>query len=559
MARCRNPCPPSPPNAFMNLFRPLSLCAWITCCLRLLLPIDAHAAGPEPKHWFPLGVQRGATVEVSVGGNFPHWPVSVWVDRPGLTIAPGEKGKLSIAATADAALGVYWLRMYDDAAAAAPQPFVVGSLPEVNEAEPNNAAQQAQQIDASMVVNGRLSPGGDVDHVAVPLTKGQTLIASLVGHETLGSQFDGVLQIVGPGGNVIDYNHDHGGLDPQIVLVAPADGKYAMRVFGFPATPNSTIGFAGSDAYVYRLTLTTGGFADYAWPLAVARDSGAQVEIRGWNVPETARLLPVSGEGDTAVLADPHLANVVAVAIEPHATLVESEPNELAAPQQIELPLTISGRLDAPGDSDAFAFAGKKGQAISFELASRSLGYPTDGVLEVFDETGKSLARVDDVGQTRDPVLSFTPPADGAYRLVVSDLNRQGSNRHVYRMRATIPQPDFALGTDAHAYVLSAGKSTEITVAVERRAGFAEGIELSVRGLPEFVTAAPATSAAGGDSAKTVKLVLTADQGPFSGPIRVVGASTGDSPLVRTATAAIPNHETRTSDLWLTVIGEPKK
>lgn len=524
-----------------------------------MLSMEARAAGPEPKHWFPQGVQRGATVEVSVGGNFPHWPVSVWIDRPGLTITPGEKGKLSIVAAADAAPGVYWLRMHDAAAAAAPQPFVVGTLPEVNEAEPNNSAAQAQLVDASTVVNGRLSPGGDVDHMAVPLTKGQTLIASLVGHETLGSQFDAVLQIVGPEGNVIDYNHDHGGLDPQIVFVAPADGKYAVRVFGFPAAPNSTIGFAGSDAFVYRLTLTTGGFADFAWPLAVARDIGAQVDICGWNVPDSARILSVASEGDTAELANPQLANTVAIAVEPHATLVESEPNELAAPQQIELPLTVSGRLDAAGDSDAFAFAGKQGQAISFELASRSLGYPADGVLEVFDEACKSLTRVDDVGQTRDPVLSFTPPVDGTYRLVVSDLNRQGSNRHVYRLRATIPQPDFAISTDAHAYVLVAGKSVEINVAVERRNGFGDPIELSITGLPEFVKVAPAKSAAEGDSAKSVKLVLTADQGPFSGPIRIVGTSAGESPLVHNATAAIPNHETRTSDVWLTVIGEPQK
>ncbi len=542
----------------MTLLRRLFCCACVVGCT-LMHSAEARAAGPEPKHWFPLGVQRGATVEVSVGGNFPHWPLNVWVDRPGLSITPGEKGKLSITAAADAAPGIYWLRMHDDAAAAAPQPFVVGTLPEVNETEPNNAADQAQQVDAATVVNGRLSPGGDVDHMAVPLTKGQTLVASLVGHETLGSQFDGVLQIVGPDGNVIDYNHDHGGLDPQIVFVAPADGRYAVRVFGFPAAPNSTIGFAGSDAYVYRLTLTTGGFADFPWPLAVAHDSGAQVEIRGWNVPDSARFLPVRGENDTAVLADPQLANIVTVVIEPHGTLVESEPNELGAPQQMELPLTVSGRLDAPGDSDAFTFAGKKGQAISFELASRSLGYPIDGVLEVFDETGKSLTRVDDVGQTRDPVLAFAPPADGTYRLVVSDLNRQGSHRHVYRLRATIPQPDFALSTDAHAYVLTAGKSVEITVAVERRNGFADAIELSVTGLPEFVKAAPATSAPEGDSAKSVKLVLTADQGPFSGPIRIVGTSAGESPLVHNATAAIPNHEMRTPDVWLTVIGEPKK
>ncbi len=82
-----------------------------------------YAAGPEPSHWFPQGVQRGATTEVTVGGNFPNWPVGVWVDRPGLTVTPGEKGKLAIAAAADAVPGVYWLRVNDTATAAAPIPW----------------------------------------------------------------------------------------------------------------------------------------------------------------------------------------------------------------------------------------------------------------------------------------------------------------------------------------------------------------------------------------------------------------------------------------------------
>lgn len=532
---------------------PLTLFACLFCARALL------AAGPEPSHWFPQGVQRGVTTEVTVGGNFPNWPLGVWVDRPGLTITPGEKGKLAIAAAVDAVPGVYWLRLHDTATAAAPHPFVVGTLSEVNETEPNNKPSEAKTIDASTVVNGRLAGRGDVDHVAVNLLAGQTLVASLVAHETLGSQFDGVMQIVGPAGNVVAYNHDAGGLDPRIEFVAPANGRYVVRVFGFPSTPNSTIGFAGSDAYVYRLTLATTGFVDYAWPLAVARGSDSQMELFGWNLPESLRSLGVRGEGDVATLWDAQLANTVAVAIEPHATSLEREPNELAAPQPIELPMTITGRLDVARDVDVYAFAGVQGQALSFELASRSLGFPSDGVLEVFDEAGKSLARVDDVGNARDPVLAFTPAANSTFRLAVSDLHGQGSPRHVYRLRATRPQPDFALSTDAHAYVLVAGKPTEITVAIERRAGFGEEISLSVTGLPAFVTASPAKSAAEGDSAKTVKITLTADQGPFSGPIRIVGTAMGASQLSRTATAAIPNYETRTSDVWLTVLGEPKK
>jgi hypothetical protein len=537
----------------MRFDRRLTLCAPAAPVIAIALAATAAGAGPEFTHWFPAGAQRGSTVEVAVAGNFPKWPVSAWVDRPGLAVTAGEKGKLAVSAAADAVPGVRWIRLYDTEGAAAPQPLVIGTLAEINEQEPNNAPAEAQAIGSAGIVNGRLSPGGDVDLFRVALAKGQTLVASLVGHETLDSPFDGVLQIVGPGGNVLAYNHDHGGLDPQIIFVAPADGEYLARAFAFPETPGSAIAFAGGDSYVYRLTLSTAGFVDYPWPLALSRGAVTPVELCGWNIPDELRQLSLRGEGESAVIADPRLANVAVTAVEPHAAIVEREPNDQANPQTLEMPVTVSGRMERPGDVDAFALVGKQGEALRFELASRSLGYPLDGVLEVFDSAGKSLGRADDVGNARDPVLAFVPPADGRYVLSVSDLNRHGDARHVYRLRATKATPDFSLAANAHAYQLAAGKPTEIAVSVDRAHGFAEDIHLRVVGLPDFITAAQATSAASGESAKSVKLTLQAAQGTFAGPFQIVGESAGGAKLSRTATAAIPGHAATTADLWLSL------
>src|SRR5262249_2376486 len=136
--------------------------------------------------------------------------------------------------------------------------------------EPNNSPQKAQLVSTlPIVANGKLTPAGDVDVFAVSLVKGQTLVALFEAHETLASPLDGVMQIVSPTGNVLAFNHDTRGLDPQIVLTAPANGSYLVRVFGFPSAPNQSIGFAGGDQLVYRLTLSAGPAVDYPWPLAV--------------------------------------------------------------------------------------------------------------------------------------------------------------------------------------------------------------------------------------------------------------------------------------------------
>ena len=409
--------------------------AWVTMATAVV------AAGPELRSLMPSGGQRGATIEVSAAGNFPNWPVQAWVDRPGLTLTPGEKGKLTIAIAPDAAAGVYWIRLADSDASAAPRPFIVGTLAEVNEHEPNNRPAEAQPVSGPVVVNGRFGASGDVDAFAVDLEQGQTLVASLTGNESLGSPMDSVLEIVSTRGGTLAFNHDRRGLDPRIEFTAPRADRYVVRAFAFPSTPNSTIAFAGGDQYVYRLTLTTKTFVDYPWPLAVTRGRSTPLTLFGWNIPESGKLATMRADGAADELFDADGLLAAPVAVENHATRCEAEPNDLPDGEPIELPVTVSGRIEKPRDVDVFRFEARKGESLTFQLESRALGYPLDAVLAITDATGKQLARVDDLPGTRDASLTFTPPTDGSYCVVVSDLNRQGSPRHVYRLRARARSP----------------------------------------------------------------------------------------------------------------------
>jgi hypothetical protein len=514
------------------------------------------AAGPELRSLLPAGGQRGATIEVSAAGNFPKWPVQAWVDRPGLTLTPGEKGKLTVAIAPDAAAGEYWIRLADPDGVAAPRPFIVGTLAEVGEQEPNNRPMQAQPVGSAVVVNGRFGDSGDVDVFAVDLEQGQTLVASLSGHESLGSPMDSVLEIVSTRGGVLAFNHDQRGLDPRLEFTAPSTARYLVRAFAFPAVPNSTIAFSGSDQYVYRLTLTTKSFVDYPWPLAVTRGRPTSLELFGWNIPAAGKSTMVRAEGSAADVFDLQGMLSDPVAVVSHAARCETEPNDLPGGEPIELPVTVSGRIEKARDVDVFRFDARKGESLTFQIESRALGYPLDAVLTIIDAMGKQLARVDDLPGTRDAALTFSPPADGSYRVVVSDLNQQGSMRHVYRLRATRTEPDFEVTADLLSYVLSPGKPVEITLAVARQNGFDEEIGFSVSGLPGFVTAEAAASAAQGDTAKSVKLKLNATAGAFSGPIRIAGQAAGTSKRLHSAGAPLPVGGRRTADLWLSVVAE---
>jgi hypothetical protein len=526
------------------------------------LAAPAAAAPPTLTYLFPAGAQRGTTVDVTAGGTFDRWPLQAWVQGAGVTVqAAKEKGKLTVTVAADAVPGTYWLRLYDEQGASSLRSFVVGTLPEVAEREPNDDPRKPQALDTSTVtVNGRLGRVGDVDSFAVPLRKGQTLVASLEANRLLGSPMDAILQVLSADGFVLDQNNDYHDLDPQIVFSAPADGTYVVRTFAFPSTPDSSIRFTGSDACIYRLTLTTGGFVDHAFPLAISRGQRGPVEAAGWNIPaEMGKLFAHTGDDpEAAWLFHPLLANTAPVRLEPHPTTVRAEDNDAKHPQALELPVTVSGRL-RPGFPDVYRFEAKKDQKLFFQVESRALGFPLDAVLHLTDAAGKTLARVDDPrggrgDGVRDPSLAFTVPADGTYRLEVHDLHGGGGFRYVYRLRAVHAVPDFELALATDRFVASPGKPLDIPVTVTRQNGPGGEIEITAEGLPAGVSAVPVRSLPTGPTAKAVTLRLTAETDPVSFPIRVVGKVAGGEESTRTARAPIADLTASTCRPWVTVL-----
>jgi len=525
----------------------------------------ADAAPPELKYLYPAGLQRGTTVTVEATGSIKPWPPQIWTDRSGLKIEPAEeKNQLKITADSTAEPGVYLMRLYNEEGASALRPLIVGALPEVNEKESNNDFREPQLLESTeVVVNGRLNGGNDVDTFAVNLAAGQTIVASMTANEVLASPMDAILEITSPDGYRLAYNHDTYNLDPQLVFTAPADGTYLIRTFAFPAQPNQSISFSASASYIYRLTLTTGPFLDHAFPLAASTQGPVEVELRGWNIPQTVKFLtafPANAEDDFVVLSHPELANTGRMKAEPHAVTVESTTNQKAHPQPITLPITISGAISEPREEDWYKFTATKGQKLEFRAESWSLGFPLDPLIRVTDVAGKRLAQADDINRNeRDAVVSYTIPADGEYRLMIRDVHRHGGFRYVYRLSATIPQPDYQLTLADDQFTLTPGKELEIPVTVARQHGFNGEISVTVVDLPEGVNVTPVVSPAKGDASKKVTLKLTATAGPASQLIRVIGSVKEKPELERTAAATITGLTSTIRTPWLTVLKPAEK
>ena len=109
------------------------------------------------------------------------------------------------------------------------------------------------------------------------------------------------------------------------------------------------------------------------------------------------------------------------------------------APAVTNLPCVLDGQI-MPGQTDTWTLHLQKGGTVTLSTVARELQpYIGDAVpgffnpaLRILDASGAEVAFADDNFYHPDPVLVFTPPADGDYKLEVHDLLYRGRADFVY-------------------------------------------------------------------------------------------------------------------------------
>jgi hypothetical protein len=160
--------------------------------------------------------------------------------------------------------------------------------------------------------------------------------------------------------------------------------------------------------------------------------------------------------------------------------------------------------------------------------------FPSNG-LPVFHLTWRN----DDggPGYGADSKLDFVAPADGEYLLHLKDVRGMEGPDFAYRLTIREAAPDYRLKADPANPNIPKGGSTPVTVSVVAIRDYEGPIEIEIKGLPQGVTASPATIMPGQDS--TV-VVLSADPNAsldaHPAPIEIVGhAMINGHDLARTA------------------------
>lgn len=525
-----------------------------TCLVIIgLVSAAVQAAAPTVTHLYPWGLQQGTTEVITVKGSWTKWPLEVAGELPaGLKITMLETaGKLSVESSAEVRAGVYHFRLFDGEGATKVIPLIVGAVAELREKEPNGNPGEGTQVTLPAVINGQLKESADVDIFLVDLAESKTLSLLVVANNILGVAMDAIIQVCDSRGFVLAQNDDERGLDPQLSYTAKRSGMVQIRIFAFPEATNSTIAFTSNADYVYRLTATTKRLLDFCLPLSVSTEA-VSLQLQGTGFAKES--LQWTGAVERAYVSLAGVPGTVYVPLTTGAVVVATEQSSIESPQVVALPASISGVIEKREDQDVFLFENlKKGESLVVGLFARSLGFPTDPLVEIYDSTGKLLSTQDDKDRaTRDPAFTYKIPADGAYQISIRDLHRVGGPRYAYRMEVAKLQPSVKLTLQSGEFVKTDEK-LEIEVTVSRLGGFADELMIAIDGLPEGVSIEAVKSEGSGDSSKKVKLVLTGKWPSFSVPIRIVGTG-NEGQFQVIAEYAVAKSIIARTDPWLTSV-----
>ncbi|MFP6739091.1 MAG: hypothetical protein VCD34_10155 [Planctomycetota bacterium] len=525
----------------------------------------AEEKAPSLGGLFPAGCSRSETVTVTALGNFSTWPPRAWIlDESENTTRVTcrvleEKGKLEISAPEDAEPGIYWLRLYNAAGASSPRPFLVSTLPGILEKNAGSQAGDPLRLkNTGVMVHGRLEKKGEVDKIAINLETGAVLVADLLASRVLASPMDASLQVTSPAGFILAENDDDQGVDPRIVFRAPAQGLYIVRIFSFPAKPNSTIQFAGENSYVYRLALTTGPFIEYAYPLAAGLSGSRQLTLNGWNIPADRKLARTSAvkERTQGTIRIPGGANRVPITREDGDIVTEEKYPRTGKLLKPSGTLLLSGRTGSPGEKDVFLLTSSEKRKLSVSVKARELGSLLDPVLSIKDPDSKTVSEADDTDGGLDCKTEFTAAGGKTYQIEITDRYSHGGQRFYYLLRVATPEKGFSLALGSDSFVLENGMKLEIPVTITRHGGFDRKILVTATDLPDGIRSTTAESVPGQDSAKAVKLILEGTAAPLGIPFRITGKTGEKEDPMETAGYKVAGRKRPLQRAWLTVKGK---
>ena len=325
------------------------------------------------------GITRGTTMELTLAGTNLAEPAAL-LGAPGkVEFLPDDKAvKLKLTVPADAAVGLYPIRLACVGGLSNRRFFCVDDLPQVLDDDKNHEKTKPQQVPVPCVVSGKLT-AEQGSFFKFTVKAGQRLSFEVLGRR-IGSPIDPQLTLYhGKSLREFAFDNDSPGCqgDPRISYTFKEAGEYVVEV-------RDVLGRGGAE-FVYRLRIGDFPMATSPIPMAARAGSKVSVEFVG---PAVEGVKPVEvavpdEPPGSAVMVTPRGPSglsgwPVPLIVSDIPESVEVEPNQDAAhANRVPVPGGVTGRFPVGDDADVFVVVGKKGQKLAIEAHSIEWGSPT--------------------------------------------------------------------------------------------------------------------------------------------------------------------------------------
>jgi hypothetical protein len=454
---------------------------------------------------FPLGARAGQASEVSVWGvnlGGVH-AVHVWADIPTTitqaVVTPGGKSLNKVK-------------------------LAVGNEPEVSEQEPNNSVAEAQPIPVPVTINGHIDSGkksgpADEDYFRFAAKKGERLIIE-VAAARLSSPLDSVIEVLDAQGHEIPRatircvseteltlaDRDSGATGFRLVSLAGLhDNDYLMagdelvQIERVPDQPDEDVSLKSFEGQrismldtspevhalnqpVYKVKVEPPGaqFPPNGLPefrLTMRNDDG------GPGLGSDSRLhfiAPADGDyilhlRDVRGLDGPDFAYRLTVRDEvPDYTLTAS-PSNPNVPQggRVPVAVVVNRTLGYDGPVDLKV----AGLPAGITVEDTTIPAGQESTTMIFEASANA------------PLTASAAPfvIEGHARINGRDAVRKANPTAPLQVAAIMPPPDVLVSAEPKEIVLEPGKTTTVTLHIDRKNGFTGRVPCYVRNLPPGV------------------------------------------------------------------------
>jgi hypothetical protein len=297
----------------------LSIAIAVAACAQTVTqwPTGNRTTPPTINSVSPLGVARGATVEMFVEGLNLSQASAVYLSDPGVKarvlrtkelpdlsdirlgsngtpstvdlgpLPPHNQVILDVEVSPDTPIGMITMRLQTPLGTSSVARFAIepyyGESPD---REPNDTPQQASETYLPTVLVGVISKPGDVDYYKSNVTGGEQLVFHNSGPE-LGSSLEPVVRIYDANQNLAKQFGAEGGREgSSFAYTFVKGGAYYLSVSDFDG--------GGDAGHFYRIKVGRFPLVTAAFPLGLQKGKTATIQIRGYNL--SADKVDVKGE-----------------------------------------------------------------------------------------------------------------------------------------------------------------------------------------------------------------------------------------------------------------------